>query len=217
MVPIPISGRACRPITPSARLFARFPADGRSLSCRARTPGAPNRCGRSGSRRLQYEMMGESLEGQRDGPHHVYLPGSFVLEVNSSEAEVCFTIEAGLELDHPLNYSPPHPGEMHAYTVLRGAFGAMSTGMMDRIHPEPEIRPASRTTAQSTMVERRHDPAHRRRVRSGRDPSCIGDGQLSVAHTGTNPERLCPRLIRQCRPPSTCRTVVRTARTFPSV
>ncbi len=63
--------------------------------------------------------MPELPKPEGDGPQHVYLPDSFILEVTCSEAEVCFTIEAALERDHPLYYSPPKSGEMHAYATLR--------------------------------------------------------------------------------------------------
>ena len=95
--------------------------------------------------------MAESLEDQLDGPQNVYLPDSFVLEVNSSEVEVCFTIEAALELDHPLYYSPPHPGEMHAYAILRWCLRG-DVHWNDVPHP-PRARDASGATDYGSVNE----------------------------------------------------------------
>lgn len=50
----------------------------------------------------------------------MYLPDSWVLAVETDASSyVSFLLEAALQPEHPLYYSPPHPGEQYAYARLR--------------------------------------------------------------------------------------------------
>lgn len=59
------------------------------------------------------------LSKSNRGPEEVYLPDSWVLSVETEANSVCFLIEAVLERDHPMFYSPPHSGEQFTYANLR--------------------------------------------------------------------------------------------------
>ena len=50
---------------------------------------------------------------------HVYLPDSWVLDIETDATSVCFFLDAALTPGHPLFYSPPKAGEQHAYARLR--------------------------------------------------------------------------------------------------
>lgn len=51
---------------------------------------------------------------------HVYLPDSWVLAVETDGSTfVSFLLDAALQPEHPLFYSPPKPGEQYAYARLR--------------------------------------------------------------------------------------------------
>jgi len=50
---------------------------------------------------------------------NVYLADSWVLSVETTEASVCFVLEAVLQEGHPRFYWPPRPGEQHSYAKLR--------------------------------------------------------------------------------------------------
>lgn len=49
----------------------------------------------------------------------MYLPDSWVLDIETDATFVCFLLEAALTPEHPLYYSPPKPGEQHAYSHMR--------------------------------------------------------------------------------------------------
>ena len=48
----------------------------------------------------------------------VYLPDSWVLNVEATETAVIFVLEAVLEPEHPRYYWPPKPGEQHPYVRM---------------------------------------------------------------------------------------------------
>jgi hypothetical protein len=50
---------------------------------------------------------------------HVYLPDSWVLGIETDSTMVCFVLDAVLTPEHSRYYTPPKPGEQHAYTRLR--------------------------------------------------------------------------------------------------
>ena len=57
--------------------------------------------------------------GLSDALTNVYLPDSWVLDVETTDSLVCFVLDAALHEGHPRYYWPPRAGEQHPYARLR--------------------------------------------------------------------------------------------------
>lgn len=58
------------------------------------------------------------MDGLRE-MEQVYLPDSWVLEVQTTESSVCFVLDAVLQEGHPRFCWPPNPDEQYPYARLR--------------------------------------------------------------------------------------------------